>query len=302
MNALDYFNENLPRKPYFTDELIAGLRIGKVARAKLARYIQQNQPHAQFWLVFDVDRQGAAIDWTDLGAPAPNLVVMNPENAHAHLLYALETAIRTAPDGSVRALKYAASVERALCAKLGADCGYSGLICKNPNSTSWRVTQWQPIPYTLEWLADYVDLEAAGRAQNDADYGLGRNCHLFEKTRKWAYRAIRQGWPEFSQWLAACCQRVELYNVQLPVPLSMPECHAIGRSIAKWTHSRFTASGFAEFVAATHTSEIQAARGRKSKRGVSETSARTLKPWEQLGISRRTYYYRKANGLLNCTK
>ncbi|MGK3295920.1 replication initiation protein, partial [Escherichia coli] len=42
-----------------------------------ARYIQQNQPHAQFWLVFDVDREGAAIDWSDRNAPAPNITVKN---------------------------------------------------------------------------------------------------------------------------------------------------------------------------------------------------------------------------------
>lgn len=48
-------------------------------------------------------------------------------------------------------------------------------------------------------------------------------------TRKWAYRAIRQGWPEFSQWLDAVIQRVEMYNASLPVPLSPPECRAIGK-------------------------------------------------------------------------
>lgn len=53
-------------------------------------------------------------------------------NGHAHLLYALNIAVRTAPDASVKALKYAAAVERSLCEKLCADVNYSGLICKNP--------------------------------------------------------------------------------------------------------------------------------------------------------------------------
>ncbi|MDU0940166.1 MAG: replication initiation protein, partial [Clostridiales bacterium] len=47
--------------------------------------MRQNQPHAQFWLVFDVDREGAAIDWSDRNAPAPNITVKNPVNGHAHL-------------------------------------------------------------------------------------------------------------------------------------------------------------------------------------------------------------------------
>ncbi len=53
-----------------------------------------------FWLGFDVDRTGAAIDWSDRNAPAPTLTITNPENGHAHLLYALETPVRTAPDGN----------------------------------------------------------------------------------------------------------------------------------------------------------------------------------------------------------
>ncbi|MFG7662142.1 replication initiation protein, partial [Klebsiella pneumoniae] len=40
--------------------------------------------------------------------------------------------IRTAPDGNAAPLRYAAAIEAALREKLGADMGYSGLICKNP--------------------------------------------------------------------------------------------------------------------------------------------------------------------------
>ncbi|EIT7493707.1 primase alpha helix C-terminal domain-containing protein [Escherichia coli] len=131
---------------------------------------------------------------------------------------------------------------------------------------------------------------------------MGRNCHLFEMTRKWAYRAIRQGWPAFSQWLDAVIQRVEMYNASLPVPLSPAECRAIGKSIAKYTHRNFTPETFAQYVADTHTPEIQATRGRKggskSKRGTVATSARTLKPWEKLGISRAWYYQLKKRGLV----
>ncbi len=100
------------------------------ARASCTVYPQNNQPHAQFWLVFDVDREGAAIDWSDRNAPAPNITVKNRVNGHAHLLYALNIAVRTAPDASVKALKYAAAVERSLCEKTCADVNYSGLIAK----------------------------------------------------------------------------------------------------------------------------------------------------------------------------
>ncbi|EKL5898145.1 primase alpha helix C-terminal domain-containing protein, partial [Escherichia coli] len=135
------------------------------------------------------------------------------------------------------------------------------------------------------------------RRRVDKDYGMGRNCHLFEMTRKWAYRAIRQGWPAFSQWLDAVIQRVEMYNASLPVPLSPAECRAIGKSIAKYTYRKFSPEGFSAVQAArgrkggnANSSENQAIKGQKSKRVAVATSARTLKPWVTLGISRATYY------------
>lgn len=293
--ALKLFNDRLPHKPYFTDELQCGLRIAGKERAILAKYIQFNQPHAQFWLCFDVDRQGAAIDWSDRDAPAPTLTIMNKANGHAHLLYALKTAIRTAPDGKIKPLKYAAAVESALREKLGADMGYSGLICKNPNHDSWQIAIWQPELYTLDWLADSLDLKSANDRNILPDYGLGRNCTLFDKTRKWAYRAIRQGWPEDDQWVNACYERASAYNLQFSSPLDNNEVIGISKSIAKWTKKHFKRESFSEFVYMTHLPEIQAKRGRIGGKkshggGRPKTITKNGAPWETMGISRSSYY------------
>jgi len=302
--ALELFNDRLPHKPYFSDDLHFGVRISGKKRAILAKYIQFNQPHAKFWLGFDVDRIGAAIDWSDRNAPAPTLTITNPENGHAHLLYALKTSIRTAPDGKMQPLRYAAAVENALRKKLDADAGYSGLICKNPNHSHWKIAVWQPELYTLDWLADSLDLIAANDKEIVADYGLGRNCTLFDKTRKWAYRAIRQGWPEYEQWLRACYERTNAYNLQLIAPLDENEVRGIAKSIAKWTANKFSAESFSLYVSETHSSEIQKRRGvkggLKSKGGgrcINNRSERQIKPWLSLGIGRTTYYKRKKNEL-----
>jgi len=67
--------------------------------------------------------------------------------------------------------------------------------------------------------------------------------------------------------------------------------------VAKWTYQRFTEEGWLDWVAKTHTPEIQAARGRKggkvSKRKAVPDSAETQQPWLALGISRATFYRRK---------
>ncbi|SXK18674.1 plasmid replication protein [Klebsiella pneumoniae] len=193
----------------------------------------------------------------------------------------------------MKPLRYAAAVENALRKKLEADAGYSGLICKNPNHGHWKIAVWQPELYTLDWLADFLDLNAANDKEIVADYGLGRNCTLFDKTRKWAYRAIRQGWPEYEQWLQACYERASAYNLQFAVPLDDKEVHDIAKSIAKWTLKRLDESTFKQYVLDTHSPEIQSVRGKRSKRGASLFSERTLEPWVALGISRRKYYYDK---------
>lgn len=232
-----------------------------------ALWLQANGPTHRYWLIFDVDRNGAALDWSERGAPPPNLICKNPFNGHAHLLYSLETSIRTAPDGSLKALNYAACIEYALAAKLGADRGYSGLICKNPLSSKWIVASFKSESYDLAELAGWFDFEeldprrrAREKAVNDDNsYGLGRNVDVFEQLRVWAYKAIRQGWPEYEQWYKACLSRAQMYNANVKPQLSYNELKGIAKSVARWTHKRCTEKGFIEWQAA------QGKKGGKAK-------------------------------------
>jgi hypothetical protein len=249
--------------------------------------------------VYDIDRNGAALDWSDRNAPPPTIVAQNPDNGHAHLIYGLDVPVRTAPGAKTGPLRYAAAVDCALRALLGADHGYSGLICKNPLHPHWRVVEWEPRLYELGDLDSWLDLNAyADRRKRLPAYGLGRNCNLFEYLRCWAYRAIRQGWPEYGRWFEACLVRAEGYDVaefagtkagRLPAS----EVRATAKSVARYTHRHFSPEGFRAY---------QAASGRKggkaSKRPPVAGSERTEKPWEAMGISRATYYNRKKRGRL----
>ena len=120
-----------------------------------------------------------------------------------------------------------------------------------------------------------------------------RNCTLVDKSRKWAYRAIRQVWPEYEQWLQACYERASAYNLQFSSPLDENEVRGIAKSIAKWTTNQFNSNSFSNFIIKTHTSEIQSKRGVLS--GVSRRagSLEERKPWDELGISRRKFFYLK---------
>lgn len=262
MNQLVLFQARLPVKPYHSDDLTNGLSIVKAQHALKSRYIQPNGPTHKYWLVFDVDTSTATMDWYDLGAPAPNIIATNIENGHAHLIYGLEVSIRTAPDGKSKPLRYAAAVENALRDKLGADIGYAGLICKNPLHAHWRVSTWENNLYTLDWLADCLDLSAYNNQKRLPDYGLGRNCNLFEYLSKWSYKAIRQGWPDYEQWLEACFTRAVGYNKQqFKQPLPENEVKHTAKSVAKWTHKNFSPSAFSAWQA------NQGAKGGKISKG-----------------------------------
>lgn len=255
---LELFRQRLPQRPYNTDELGFGLRISGRDAAMERRYIQQNGPTHKFWLVFDVDRAGGGIDWKDRECPAPSFSVINPDNQHAHLVYGLDVPVRTAPDGSAKALRYAAAVESELREKLGADVGYAGLVCKNPLHKSWRLIEGGR-SYDLAELSEWVDINRySDRRRKLPAYGLGRNCELFESLRQWAYKAIRQGWPDYNQWLAACQDRAVGLN-QFDAPLPTSEVKATAKSVAKWTFKHLTQSGFSQWQA------VQGAKGGTAK-------------------------------------
>ena len=260
---LKQFKDRLPKKPYYTDDLSSGLRIADVARAIEARFIQPNPPNWRYYFIFDVDRPGAAIDWYDLRVPPPTFTIANPWNGHAHLAYGVASSIITAPYGNDAPLRYAAAIEAKLRDNLDADIGYSGLVCKNPLHGHWRVTVWETELYTLDWLADYLDLSKySDRRKNLPPYGLGRNHTLFTRTRRWSYKSIRQGWPALERWMIAVLDRATAYN-NFEQALPFNEVKATAKSVASWTHRIMgSEEKWKAYVARTHAPAIQSLRGK----------------------------------------
>ena len=284
------FEESLPRKPYCTDDLgVVFIRPKQTASKK--RYIQVNQPQKAQYLVFDIDREGGVLAWYDNDLPAPYWTAKNTENAHAHIAYRLRVPVCTSDIGSLKAIKYLAAIESAIVEKLQADKGFVGLITKNPLHPHWQATVWTEYTYELDELADYLDLKGHPKKRGVESVGLGRNCELFEDARKWAYKAIRDYWsPDYQgEWFKAVYERVEGLNWQFSEPLPYSEVRSIAKSIAKWTYKHFTPQSLSEWHA-----KKGSAGGKVSKRGVDKQSTAQKKPWLDLGISRATYYRRKA--------
>jgi hypothetical protein len=258
--------KRLARRPYATDDLDHGLSRHAPADALERAYIEANCTAFVWRVAFDVDREGAALAAEHANVATPNWIATRSTNAHAHLGYELDAAVVRSDAGRLRPLRYLAAIEDAYTRALGADTGYTGLICKNPHSAAWRV-QWLRRPgYSLGELAEYVDLQPYVKGRRQPAGPLGRNCLLFDSVRQWAYREIRAARAAglFDQWQAEVVRRAAGMNLFVGMdlrctePLALSEVRAIAKSIARWTWTRFDlAASDARFSA------LQAARGRR---------------------------------------
>ena len=262
---LDLF-DNLPNNPYCMDEKpgLMLIRIKSIAVKK--PYIQVNPPLMTIYFVFDDDKEDSALSWFDADLPAPLWTTQNPENAHSHHCYKLEIPLCTSEFASIKAIKYAQAIYYAYALKLGADLSYSQLITKNPLHPQWRTTYWTKQAYSLDYLADFVDIPKKLPKKLEV-VGLGRNVTMFEKGRHWAYKAIRDYMHHHSsnEWERAVRTHLEAINSGFEQPLPHSEVKATAKSIATWVWERFS---YGEFSA------IQAKRGAKGgKKGGAIRSA-----------------------------
>lgn len=253
---LDLFTNHLPAKARSCDNFDVDNKVRYLAQALKKRYIQPNDFNSRQWLVYDIDRPTHPDEIRhDCLAPEPTIFVSNPKNRHAHLFYLLNTPVHQNADSSQRALRFAAAVDCGMALKLDADMAYAGLLAKNAAHEHWEVLHTVPQAYELNELAGYVDTNILqSSAANLPAYGLHRNYTIFEGLRKWAYKAIRQGYPAFEQWDRAVLTRALALNMAMhkrDIP-SLPEqeIEHIAKSVAKFTHRNFSQAGFSQWQAA----------------------------------------------------
>lgn len=263
---LELLQSRLPSKPYCTDDLASGLMIRPLATATRKRYIQANPPWLRSWLIFDVDRPGAALAWDDAHLPEPFWTSQNPENGHAHLCYGLDAPVLLGHHDRQKPMRYLAAVEAAMRVKLNADPGYSGLITKNPMHRDWR-TFWHPAGglYDLDDLSEWLDLpKFINKRDRPELVGIGRNVDTFDHIRHLAYRMVR-GWKAqggrgvFVYYLNHLHDLAQQYtHNEHPSPLDAQECYHIAKSVARWTWTHFDIE-----ASDKRFSERQARRGSK---------------------------------------
>jgi hypothetical protein len=242
-NFKENFIKNLPHKPYCSwGKGTATLVRSKLNAIKLP-LIQVNPPHLVNYLVFDIDAKDAYLHFFDADLPTPTWIAKNRKNGHCHVCYELKTPVCKTASAKLKPLRYLASIEYTYGKKLGADIGYVGLLTKNPIDQDWDVSYLNPRPFDLDELADYVDLET--RPQSDKSFGLGRNCYIFDVTRQWAYKAIRElSSAGYDSWYNQVLKIALNANHAFLQPLPYNEVKSTAKSISKWVWRNHTSAEF----------------------------------------------------------
>jgi len=208
-------------------------------------------PDPPGWLTalrFDIDTEGGGAAWIEAELPAPNLVVVNPRNGHAHLVYLLGAWVQTDFGDSrrLKVVRYAAAIERAYTAALGADPAYTGRFQHNPLSDAYVTKIGRDTPYSLDELARYVDLNEPALKKNPP-IGIGRNVETFDRLRRWAYVAVAD-WRigTYEAWYGAVADRGGQLAADVGAesprgPLKANEVGHIVKSVARWVWERYGA-------------------------------------------------------------
>ena len=243
LTAKESFIDGLPYFPYCANDLGYGIKKMPREMALKKRNIQHNPSCHVRAIAFDIDNDNGALHWYDSGAPEPNYVTVNPDNGHSHLIYMLDIPVTTTEAGRAKPRFYLEAIERGLSNVLSADVGYVGLITKNPLHEDWNTYAPRSESYTLDELAEYVDLTLPKPVKRELD-GLGRNNRLFDELRFWSYKQINHARDNmtFDQWGDVVIARAEKMNT-FDNALAYPEIKATARSVAKWTWDKYTGKG-----------------------------------------------------------
>ncbi len=275
--ALERFARTLPFRVHATDDFRRG---AYRERREVARSMAEIAPDPPGWLTalrFDIDTEGGGAAWIEAELPAPNLIIVNPRNGHAHLVYLLGAWVQTdfSDPRRLKVVRYAAAIERAYTAALGADSAYTGRFQHNPLSDAYITKIGRNAPYSLDELARYVDLNEPSQKKKPPT-GIGRNVETFDRLRRWAYVAVAD-WRigTYDAWCGAVADRgaqiAADVGAQSPRgPLKANEVGHIVKSVARWVWERYGA----DVPPLLREARIAAQREREKSRQAAREAAR----------------------------
>ena len=246
----------------------------------------------------------------------PNWICSSP-NGHAHVVYTLARPVLRTEDARRRPLKLLARIAEFYTEAYGADTGYVGVLTHNPTHSRYRdTTTWlRDQAWTLEELAEPIP--RGWRIPKKPATIEGRNSTLFMAAMKYFGHRDRQ---EMGTDLGTVLAWIEAAFAEWYPPPQPDwhrnECLWIAKSVTRYCHENIRHPRMtAKFRGR------QAWKGRKSgearrpgqhrgsptlahvrdlaphvyrHEGAATTPITELAPWEELGISRATWYRQKS--------
>lgn len=247
------------------------------------------------FLMTDYDNDGKKQDHT-LYDLEPNFIIYNPINFN-HQAYWLISQPVFCQESQKQAKPYKLlrAIESAFDAKYECDPRFARYISRNPLfrsvETDWRHDR----AHKLAELAEVVDLNqkriiTSGTRVFESGKPA-RNCTTFDELRFWAYKQDTTD-ISYELWVQRCLTKALQTNSTFADTMDLNEVTSIAKSVAQYTYNKEQSSfgkTFEQYVSDTHTSEIQAKRGRRSAQKRWKDHEKQT-PWVDLGISRATYY------------
>lgn len=255
------FINQIQNMPFCTDDFERdGIYRAKKDEALKKIYIEHNNKSFINSIVFDLDIATAGIAWSEAGIPKPNVIMQNPANGHAHILYALSSPVCITERAHKKPIGLVKGITEGLTARLGADPCYTGKITKNPLNPAWRVFWGNVGAYDLSYLREFVD-EKKRLARTPfvrSNESTGRNTALFDNLRYYAYSIVfkYQKNEDFNGFYNAVEEEAAIINSEFTEPLPLKEVKHTIKSIVDWTFDNFD---YEEF------SQKQSARGKMNK-------------------------------------
>lgn len=249
--------KRLPRQMLVTNSLSSGLHTEAKTIGVRQKYVQINHKNLTKMMVFDVDNPVSIYDWKYLDVPIPNLIIINPKNQHAHMVYLLneQNYVCRSENGRLKDILIYQAIYSELCKRLNADSRYVQKIMKNPFHNSWKTQVLHDDTYTFEDFSkslslnyknikDYTDSSIKRSEESFANEEEGRNCTVFERTRYFAYAALKDFHYGFSSedaqnFYDAVSNYAENINREFSNPLGKREIKATVKSIVNWTLMHF---------------------------------------------------------------
>lgn len=237
--AYQHFIQHTPKRPRATDRLGQNAPYMQKRAALECANIQLQPAEMRGSIAADMDQGTALSIVLEMDFPRPQLIMVNPENGHAHPIWQLEDAVPFGQNFRRKPQTAFMDLQRQVTLLYSADPGYGHYMVKTPGHSRWETLVHDVAPYSLSELFEAMPAGIAKQASAKAgrvQHGEGRHQTLFDIGRLWAYgeikRAVKRG-QTLEQWkLTVTAEFLNLNAFAEPLPAS--QVRSLARRVAQY--------------------------------------------------------------------